>query len=323
MPFFSKTVPFYNAENMTESDALAWGVNKSKPLYSRLYDAVVKNKTVALLCEKGCDPWKAVDRARERLAIALNTLRVALLIDHEPRIVGWKIHDEQMLFAQEEDIGVKKQGSQNLILPSWERGFRSIEFMVNDIISKQIVKSAELIDCLFKETGIHGRIRDRLVRAMEWIGDSVTRESLDIKVVDICTALETLLATKQDKRKGEAITLRMMLLYSLLNKPFFNPVQVLELYNKRSDIVHGSDKDACSDSEYSTGRWIAVDVLQTALIYIKKKNITQHADFIRCLQTDGALVQKAVDFWKPYPKYQKDIAEAAKQMKVEPASESS
>jgi len=303
---------------MSENDALNWSITKDKPLYSNFYDAVV-NKAVALLYEKGCDPWKAADRARERLTTALNILRVALLIDHESRVIGWKIHDEQMLFKQGEHIGVKKLGGTDLLLPGWRLGFRSIEFMVNDIISKQIVESTGLIDCLFKENGVHGRIRDRLVRAMEWIGDSVTREALDIKVVDICTALETLLTTKDDKRKAEAIALRMMLLYALSNKPFFNPVQVLELYKKRSDIVHGSDKEICTDTEYSTGRRIAVDVFQTTLIYIEKNCITQYVDFIRSLQADEALVWKAVDFWKPYPKYKKDIEEAAKQLIGAPA----
>lgn len=303
---------------MSANDALNWGIKKDKPLHSRLHEAVVNNRAVALIDERGCDPWKAADRARQRLSTALNTLRVSLLVDHDPRIIGWKIHDEQMLFRQGQDIGVKKHGSSDLVLPGWRRGFQSIELRIDDTLSKQIALSTGLVDSLFEKNGVRGRIRDRLVRAMEWIGDSVTREALDIKVVDICTALETLLATKEDKRKGEAIALRMMLLYSLLDRPFFNPVQVLELYNKRSEIVHGSDKDICSDSEYSTSRWITIDIFKHTLIYIERNNITKHADFIRSLQTDKALVEKAVDFWKPYPKYQKDITEAAKQMTAKP-----
>ena len=303
---------------MSGDDARNWGIVEDRPIYENLYHAVV-NGAVAVIHEKGCDPWKVAERARDRLSVALSTLRVALLMDHEPRVLSWKVHDEQMLFRQGESIGVKKLGSREPLLPGWKLGFRSVGFTVDDVIAKQIAESSGLIDCLFKEEGLQGRIRDRLVRAMEWIGDSVTREGPDAKVVDICTALETLLTTKGDKRKAEAIALRMMLLYSLSDRPFFDPAQVLELYGKRSDVVHGSNRDICTDSDYSTGRRISVDVLQTTLAYVRKNRITQHGDFIRSLLTDEALVSKAVDYWKEDPEYRKGIEEAAKQSVQKPA----
>jgi len=142
----------------------------------------------------------------------------------------------------------------------------------------------------------------------------VIRDELDDKVVDICTALETLLATKDDLRKGECIALRTTLLNTKLNKPFFEPVNVMDLYLKRPDIVHGSARKVCTESDCQIGRRIALDVLIKSLSYIQLNGITQHRAFIDSLQDDKELVQKAVDFWKPRTKYYPDIVKAAERI---------
>jgi len=299
---------------MHDKEATNWGIRKEKPTDRMLYDAVV-DKAVALLTEKGSDPWKAVDRAREKLRTVLNTLRLSLLIDHDPRVIGWKIHDIQMLFKLGEATGVKKAGSTGPVLPGWRLGFRSVELKVDDIISKQLSQSAEFLECLFNENEMPGRLRDRLLRAVEWIGGSVTRESVDDKVIDVCTALETLLTTQDDGRKGEAIALRMTMLYLSLKEPFFDPLQLLDLYNKRSEVIHGSKRKICTESDYTTGRWIAIDVFQKALAFIKKNSITKHIAFIIALQSQPDLFQKAVDFCTHNPEFRDDIIEAASKIK--------
>ncbi len=299
---------------MHDKEATDWGIRKDKAMDKMLYDAVI-DKPVALLTEKGSDPWKAAGRARERLRTALNTLRLYLLIDHEPRVVGWKIHDIQMLFKLGESTGVKKAGTTGPVLPGFRLGFRSVELTVDDIISKQLSQSAGFLECLFIENGMPSGIRDRLLRAVEWIGESVTRESDDDKVIDLCTALETLLTTQGDGRKGEVISLRMMMLYLSLNEPFFDPLQLLVLYNKRSEVIHGSKRKICTESDYSTGRLIAIDVFQKTVAFIKKNNITKHIALIRSLQSQPELVRKAVDFCSHNPEFRNDIIEAASKMK--------
>jgi hypothetical protein len=241
-------------------------------------------------------------------------LRVSLLMNHDPRIVSWRIHDEQLLFRAGEEIAIREKGGSSVASLNFHSGFRSWEFPIDDVYLNQITESNKVIDFLFIPANAQSHIYGRIRRALEWIGGSVTRERLDDKIIDICTALETLLATKQDGRKGEAIALRMMLLYSHLKKPFFDPVKLLDIYEKRSDIVHGSERDICLDSDYKLGQWIAVDVLKNVLAYINQHTITQHADFFKDLESDFTLIEKSVDFWKPYPKYHKDIAEAASEM---------
>ena len=183
---------------------------------------------------------------------------------------------------------------------------------MDNVISQQIDESKKLTECLFCDTEISGPIRDTFIRAMEWIGDSITREHPDSKIVDLCTALETLLATEQDKKKGELIALRMTLLCALLGQLFFSPSQLLEIYIKRSKIVHGSQRDICTDTDYVTARRIALDVFQKCLTFVKNNKITRHSKFIKKIEDDKTLVKKAVEMWKVWhPLYYEDVAKAA------------
>lgn len=290
-----------------------WGIDKDNKIHKFFYDAVI-SKGAAVLSEYAADPSKAVERARDTVNTALDMLRIALLFDHEPRIIGWKIHDEEMLFRRSEHAAARKVGDYSFVFFSGQRAFRSIELKINDVISKQIEASQKIIDCLFNKDGMKGRIRERILRAATWISNSIIREEPDDKIVDVCTALETLLTTKGDLRKGECIALRTTLINTKLNKPFFDPVHVMNLYLKRSDIVHGSSRRICTESDYQIGRLIALDVVSKSLEYIKSNNITQHKSFIDSLQDDKVMFQKAVDFWKPYTKYYPDILKAAERI---------
>jgi hypothetical protein len=245
----------------------------------------------------------AVDNARDKLNTALNALRVALIIDHVPRIVGWRIWDEQMLFHSGLESAVREKNNPSSASIGFNSKFRSWQFKLDDTYEKQINESKRVLDCLFLSPNAQTKLYRRIVRALDWIGSSATRERLDDKIVDICTALEALLAQQHDVKKGEAIALRMMLLYTLLKLPSFDPVQLFEIYEKRSRIVHGSDRDISSDAEYRSAQWIATDVLTKMLAYIQIHNITQHSAFIDSLESDRALLEKLVEFWKPTPYY--------------------
>jgi len=166
---------------------------------------------------------------------------------------------------------------------------------------------------LLDEARLPKPLRNRLLRALEWMGDSVMRARVDDKIVDLCTALETLLATKQDRMKGEAITLRMMLLSDLLQELSYLPHQILEIYEKRSSIVHGSERDISTHDDYKIMRRIVIDVLGKVLRYIEKYDIKKHSTFIRGLGKEEQRVRNAVSFWrKQYGEYlAEDIEKAA------------
>jgi hypothetical protein len=298
---------------MNDAEILAWGISKDSTLFHQKFYEIVAGHAVALILEQCHGTDKAVENAKIKLNTALNVLRVTLLLDHDPRIVDWRIHDNQMLFGADEQYAVREKGDSSSASIGFQSGFRSWEFIVDDVYSRQITESKQIVDSLFIPINAQNKIYERMRRALEWIGGSVIRERLDDKIVDICTALETLLATKQDRRKGEAIALRMMLLYSRLNKSFFDPMKLLEIYEKRSDIVHGSERDICLDSDYKVSQWMALDVLTNVLAYINKYEITQHSDFFKDLESDFVLIEKSVDLWKSHPNY-KGIVETASEM---------
>ena len=80
-------------------------------------------------------------------------------------------------------------------------------------------------------------IRERVLRSMYWIAHSVTHETDDHKVVDLCTALEILLLPEGQRvtRKGTVIALR----YNLLGGDL-NPPAVKWMYDRRNDVIHGN-----------------------------------------------------------------------------------
>ena len=86
-------------------------------------------------------------------------------------------------------------------------------------------------------TDLPKNVRERILRAVYWIGHSATHETDDHKFVDLCTALEVLLLPEGQKvrRKGTVIALR----YNLLGGDL-NPSAVKWMYDRRNDVIHGS-----------------------------------------------------------------------------------
>ena len=79
-------------------------------------------------------------------------------------------------------------------------------------------------------------VRERLLRATRWISRSVLHEDHDHKIVDLCTALEVmLLPNYYGGQKGQLVALRYWLVGG-----YMNPSGMLNLYEDRSDIVHGT-----------------------------------------------------------------------------------
>lgn len=298
---------------MNEETAIQWGIVRGKPLEDALYEEIADH-AVAILPEIGNDLRKVVKRAKENLRTVLNLLRVALT-DHTTQLIMWKIWDEHMLFRQGEHYAIRKEGNPDSVSVGWERSFRSLELVVDSKIQKQIDEIDNFTQDLFYPRGIEGRIRDQLIRAIEWTGNSITREDEDDKVVDLCTALETLLTTEQDKKKGECIALRMVLLRVLLDKPFFLPAQLLYIYEKRSEIIHGSKRRICTTSDYNTARMITIEVFRDVLAYIRENKITKHSAFLSGLQRDKKILEKAIDWLRQFnDEHYNDIRKVAEEL---------
>jgi hypothetical protein len=284
--------------DMTPENAAAMGIEKENPHRQPLFEALVGH-TVASVISRGNDPEKVVERAREKLRTALNLLRLAL-VDHTTRIILWKIHDSQLMFRDGEYYVIRKKlkASPSDTLMGWKLGpYRTHILTVDDKIYKQAEELNKFTQGLFVTQTIQGDIREHFVRAIEWIGSSMMRETNDDKIVDLCVALETLLATEQDGMKGELIALRSMLLCLHLKKAWYDPGFVLYLYIKRSHIVHGSRRRICTTSDYNRGMMLAIEVFRDSLTCAKDSNITKHSKFIAALQ-DAQNLSTAVNWLK-------------------------
>ena len=129
----------------------------------------------------------------------------------------------------------------------------------------------------------------------------ITREYRDHQVVDLCTALEAVLTTLDDGRKGEAIALRSMLLAVALNKPLTDPQEVYSLYELRSRIVHGADLSVSGENDYIKLRSLAEQVLLGVLELNEVSGpFRRPIDLIRRLEKRDRL-EKALawlDYWQ-------------------------
>ena len=115
---------------------------------------------------------------------------------------------------------------------------------------------------------------------------SITRESYDHKIVDLCTALEAVLTTKSDGRKGEAIAFRTMLLSIAIDEPFPYPRDAYRLYDLRSQVVHGAALGACGENDYLQLRLIAQKAALNAITFIGiQGEINQPSQLIKLLES--------------------------------------
>lgn len=284
--------------DMTAEEAANMGIEKGKPHYQPWYEALVGH-TVASVISRGNNREKVVERAREKLRIALNLLRLAL-VDHTTRIILWKIHDSQMMFRDGEHYIIRKKlkDSPSDTLMGWKLGsYRTNILTVDEKIYKQAEELNKFTQGLFVTQTIQGDIREHFVRAIEWIGSSLRRENNDDKIVDLCVALETLLAMQKDGMKGELIALRSMLLCLYLKKAWADPGFVLYLYVKRSHVVHGSRRGICTTSDYERGMMYAIEIFRDSLTCVKENKITKHSKFIAALE-DPKNLSTAINWLK-------------------------
>ena len=119
---------------------------------------------------------------------------------------------------------------------------------------------------------------------------SITRESYDHKIVDLCTGLEAVLTTVDDRRKGEAIAFRFMLLSTALGRPFCPPGVLYDLYERRSRVVHGAALGECGNNDYLQLRLVAKEaVLNIIELNRVQGPIDRPSRLIRLLESRGRM----------------------------------
>lgn len=255
---------------LTAQFVAEWGL-RDGPYLERMA-AEITGKTAAVTREKAGSSQRAAERAKNKIDDALSTLRFAL-----SGAIRARIPDNQMLFRREELLAVKPVDGDTPPSTSWELGYRPMGVEVPIGLAETLREYLAPLEAV-TSGDISKRLASRIRRAIHWIGTSATRESHDDKVIDLCTALETLITTKDDKRKGQAIALRSMLLPTCLGGGFLDPTMAFRLYDVRSQIIHGSDVRISGDQHSGYLHALAIRVL---------------SDVVRLLQTDSSLTKQS------------------------------
>lgn len=111
------------------------------------------------------------------------------------------------------------------------------------------------------------------------------------------------MTTSDDKRKGEALASRMLLLNTIVDKGFTHPANVLFIYELRSEIVHGSKLRITSNKEYFTLLHVTIETLINSIEVIRSKGLKSHNKFIATLDSHDKREQvinwlnKQTDVW--------------------------
>ena len=227
---------------------------------------------------------KALERGEESLDRALNALRTA---------IGWfppsLIYDSQLRQRRGGLRVVKQLEPETLLWRGWSGTREAVDIKLSGLLLESANDFAERLRPLY-DNSIEIKLRDALLRSLDWVGTSITRENYDHKVVDLCTALEAILTTIADPRKGEAVALRIMLLSMALGKGSIHPGQMHKFYELRSDIVHGAALGECGRSDYQTLRTIAEkSILNVIELNSNQGPFSRPFDVITYLETPDRL----------------------------------
>ena len=239
----------------TSELAQEWGFDKARGLIGQELNKII-GQPAGIVTVEGRAAGKAAERAQASFERALNTLRVCA------GSFTWTRTWDRELLQRRGSFRVVRETSPEAKLLSTGGG--PITGPINLELTPQLMDSAnEFIGRLtpLYDGTIQGRFRDALLRSIEWIGVSITRQYRDHQVVDLCTALEAVLTTIDDSRKGEAIALRSMLLSVALDRPFTDPQEVYLLYELRSRVIHGADLGVCGENDYIKLRSLSEQVL--------------------------------------------------------------
>lgn len=269
--------------HLTAKAAAEWGLTGSSPMDELLEDVV--GRCVAFTKVKAGSEQRATEKACLKVEDALDTLRAALTTS-----IRVRFSPQDLPFKRGQQLAVKPVTRNEVTSLRWERTHAPGTVQMTRRMAEPARKHLALINRFLDDQTIPEKLQSRVQRALRWIGQSIIKESADDRVVSLCTALETLLTTRNDGRKGEAIALRTMLLGEALQEGFLNPAMVYGLYEIRSEIIHGSAVRVGTDRHSDQLLWLANE-MTTYFVRLVTENpsITRHSKLIAFLQEEHRL----------------------------------
>ena len=284
-----------NSESLTIGDVVFQKLTHEIAKEWKFAKDELTNQAVGVVKVKAGTADKALERAQNLFDRTLNILRVCVG-SFRPSLI-W---DEQLL-QRRNGLSSIRQLDDPAVPVEARLDWTSvpIQLEVSGILADSTKEFIERLSPIYDGT-IQGRLRDALLRSLEWMGTSITRDNYDHKVVDLCIALESALTTKDDQRKGEAIAFRMMLLSMALDKSFPAPARPYQLYELRSRVVHGADIGVCGKSDYYTLQKIAEEtVLNIIELNGKQRAVSRPSKLVRHLESVER-VEKALTWLKQW-----------------------
>jgi hypothetical protein len=270
--FWDCKIAKYDAEALH-----AWGFEEGKEYLLDIENFTDKN--VIIVDEKGNNRAEVVKRARSKANQRIKALQCYLKVEF--------IYDVQLMFEISTDYAVRRYNISEVISTGFDNRNSPIHYDYPDSIIEQVEKANK--DYLLIQT-FPPKIVDLLERTLYWIGLSISELEFDVKITYLCTALETLLTTKSDKRKGEKIAYRGYLL-AMETRPDENHYQIqksLFLYEKRSSVVHGSRFGISTEKDY----WFLLDFTKYCfdnfIVFAKKHNLNRQSRiYKKLLESDN------------------------------------
>ncbi len=165
-----------------------------KSIIFEQFDPFIGNisKSIAVVTESGTNFNLMKDRAAGKVDLVLDLLRISWL-------EGLFSSDEEALFSRTELILFKIKDEDHYEF-TWHKNFKPIQIGFNpEGTEKSHLCLKELSDNIFNEN-IPDEILELLKRAIFWISRSIKEVDLDLKIVCLCIALESMLTSK-DKGK--------------------------------------------------------------------------------------------------------------------------
>jgi len=229
----------------------------------------------ALVEESGTDFESMKEKAKQKVDIALNILRVSLSL-------GLFFRDESALFSRTELILFRKKG-ETYYDYSWHRESRPhlVPFNPNKLGECELCLT-ELSNNLFN---MPEGFLEPLRRAVFWIAQSIREDNLDLKNICIHIALESMLTSIDLSKKGEDLAYKMLLLSCWDGGFLLWPEEVLDMYEIRSFIVHQGKIGNSTRDNYGWWRRISIDILIRSISFIRKNKIENHREFIDKLES--------------------------------------
>lgn len=270
-PFPSFVLSDVAFAHMTRDELLAKGIDER---HLRDLDAMC----VAITNEQGVTAKIAEVRARRRVISATEQLTFITAF-------SLVLHDWQRVYRLGSHTFVRRErdGKTGIALHRIEVPRPNFMQTIDDR------SFAEATGALSAYSACSESIRLAVNRALHWFARATESLDDDSKVLAICTALESILTSRSDKRKGEKLAFRSVALMFEFSKGTVWPGAILEIYEIRSRLVHGSDIKISSNDHYMTLRLVAKEVLVCFVAFASRNPKAKMSRLIERLdQCEGA-----------------------------------